>query len=138
MKTYNKGIIPLAKELRANMTPEEKHLWYDFLREYPIRFQRQKTIRNYISDFYCARARLVIEIDGSMHGTDENIQKDRERTEYLESIGLSVIRFTNNDVRKRFEGVCLFIDEQVKNLSLRLDCVNPPPSSDRRYGDNCL
>ena len=114
MKTYNKGIIPLAKELRANMTPEEKHLWYDFLREYPIRFQRQKTIGNYIADFYCSRARLVIEIDGSMHGTDENIQKDRERTEYLESIGLSVIRFTNSDVRKRFEGVCLFIDEQVK------------------------
>ena len=137
MKTYNKGIIPLAKELRANMTPEEKHLWYDFLREYPIRFQRQKTIGNYIADFYCARARLVIEIDGSMHGTDENIQKDRERTEYLESIGLSVIRFTNNDVRKKFEGVCLFIDEQVKNLSLRLDCVNPPPSSDGGYGDNC-
>ena len=137
MKTYNKGIIPLAKELRANMTPEEKHLWCDFLREYPIRFQRQKTIGNYIADFYCARARLVIEIDGSMHGTDENIQKDRERTEYLESIGLSVIRFTNSDVRKRFEGVCLFIDEQVKNLSLRLDCVNPPPSSDGGYGDNC-
>ena len=137
MKKYNKDNITLAKVLRGNMTPEEKHLWYDFLRNYPVRFQRQKAIGNYIVDFYCAKAHLVVEIDGSQHGTEENFQNDKERTEYLESIGLSVIRFTNSDVRKRFEGVCLFIDEQVKNLSLRLDCVNPPPSSDGGYGDNC-
>ena len=114
MKEYNRKIIPLAKELRSNMTREENHLWYDFLRNYPIRFQRQKTIGNYIADFYCAKARLVIEIDGSMHGTEENRQKDKERTEYLESVGLSVIRFTNEDIWKRFEGVCLHINEAVE------------------------
>ena len=93
MKTYNKGIIPLAKELRANMTPEEKHLWYDFLREYPIRFQRQKTIGNYIADFYCAEASLVIELDGSQHYEEKNKESDAERTAFLESYGLTVIRF---------------------------------------------
>ena len=114
MKEYNRDNISLAKTLRGSMTPEERHLWYDYLRNYPIRFQRQKAIGNYIADFYCARARLVIEIDGSMHGTEENRAKDKERTEYMESVGLSVIRFTNDDVKKRFRGVCIFIDETVK------------------------
>ncbi|MBQ8145626.1 MAG: endonuclease domain-containing protein [Clostridia bacterium] len=114
MKKYNKSNIPLAKELRTNMTPEERHLWYDYLRAYPIRFQRQKAIGNYIADFYCAKARLVIELDGSFHGTEENRENDRERTEYLESVGITVIRFTNTDVRKNFREVCLFIDECVR------------------------
>jgi len=129
MKEYNRKNIPLAKELRSNMTKEEKHLWYDYLRDYPVRFQRQKAIGNYIADFYCAKARLVIEIDGSMHGTEENRQKDKERTEYLESVGLFVIRFTNEDIWKRFEGACLAIDEQVRK-ALPPSATHPPPSSE--------
>ena len=131
MKKYNKDIIPLAKELRTNMTPEEKHLWYDYLRDYPVRFQRQKTIGNYIADFYCAKARLVIELDGSMHGTDENRKKDQERTEYLEGVGIFVIRFSNDDVRNHFKEVCLAIDRKVcSSLPPSFATQNPPPSSD--------
>ena len=114
MREYNKNNIVLAKELRKNMTPEEKHIWYDYIRSYPVRFQRQKAIGNYIADFFCARAKLVIEIDGSGHGTEEQRRADNERTGYLESVGLSVIRFTNDDVNKRFEGVCMEIDKVVK------------------------
>ncbi len=66
---YNKKLIPRAKELRKNMTKQENHLWYDFLRIYPVRFQRQKTIDNYIADFYCHKAKLIIELDGSQHFT---------------------------------------------------------------------
>ena len=131
MKEYNKKIIPLAKELRKNMTQEEKHLWYDFLRKFPVRFQRQKAIGNYIADFYSAKARLVIEIDGSMHGTEEGRQNDKERTEYLESVGLSVIRFSNEDIWKRFEGVCLSIEEHIrKSLPPSFATQNPPPSTE--------
>ena len=131
MKKYNKEIIPLAKSLRSNMTPEEKHLWYDFLRQFPIRFQRQKAIGNYIADFYCAKARTVIEIDGSMHGTEANRLKDQERTSYLNSVGISVIRFSNDDIRKHFKEVCLAIDKQIfGSLPPSFATQNPPPSSD--------
>ena len=80
---YNKNLIPRAKELRKNATPQENRLWYDFLSKHEVRFQRQKAIGNYIVDFYCYRAGLVIEIDGSQHFTQEGIQKDRFRTEIL-------------------------------------------------------
>ena len=81
---HNKEFVPLAKTLRKNMTKEEKHLWYDYLREYPIRFIRQKVIGKYIVDFYCAKAKLVIELDGSQHYDDKGIAKDTLRTEFLE------------------------------------------------------
>ena len=113
---YNKNIIPLAKDLRKNMTPEEKHLWYDFLSSYPIKFQRQKTIDNFIADFYCHKARLVIELDGSQHYTVEGREKDDFRTEILADYGLAVIRFTNYQVKKNFYGVCEYIDKTVKEL----------------------
>ena len=87
MKDYNKDNIPLAKTLRKNMTPWERRLWYDFLRDYPVRFQRQKAIGNYIADFYCAKANLVIEIDGSQHYEDRGIEYDGQRTKYLEQCG---------------------------------------------------
>ena len=114
MREYNKGNIVLARELRKGMTPQEKHIWYEYLRGYPVRFQRQKALGNYIADFFCARARLVVEIDGSGHGTEEQQKIDTERTAYLQSEGLMVIRFTNEDVNKRFIGVCMEIDRVVK------------------------
>ena len=111
---HNREIVPLAKTLRKNMTKEEKHLWYDYLREYPIRFIRQKVIGKYIVDFYCAKAKLIIELDGSGHYEDKGIEKDALRTESLEQYGLKVIRISNLDINKNFEGVCLFIDNEVK------------------------
>jgi len=114
MIEYNKANISKAKSLRKNMTLQERKLWYDFLRNYTVRFQRQKAIGNYIGDFYCAKARIVIEIDGGGHYTEEQIYKDKLRTEYLNSKGLSVIRFTNTDIERNFQGVCEFIDIQIK------------------------
>ena len=118
MKDYNKANIPLAKELRKNMTPWERKLWYDFLRTYPIRFQRQKAIGNYIADFYCAKIGLVIELDGGGHYTREQPEKDALRTKELESMNLKVLRFCNLDIDRNFRGVCEYIDSTVRSLSL--------------------
>ena len=118
MKDYNKENIPLAKTLRKNMTPWERKLWYDFLRYYPVRFQRQKAIGNYIADFYCAKARLVIELDGGGHYTAELARKDEMRTKDLESMNLTVVRICNLDIDRNFSGVCENIDLTVKRLSL--------------------
>ena len=118
MKEYNKANIPLAKTLRKNMTPWERKLWYAFLRNYPVRFQRQKAIGNYIADFYCAKAGLVIELDGGGHYTAEQTEKDAFRTKTLESMNLTVLRICNLDIDRNFSGVCEFIDLTVKNLSL--------------------
>ena len=104
------------------MTPEEKHLWYDFLQKYPVRFSRQKVLGNYIADFYCAKAKVVIELDGIGHYTDEQLQYDAERTLFLKEYGLNVIRIPNADVNKKFEGVCLYIDSLVQqSLSQQAD-----------------
>lgn len=113
-RKHNKNIVPIAKMLRKNMTKEEKHLWYDFLQSYPVRFSRQKILGKYIADFYCAEANLVIELDGSEHYTEEGRQHDNERTEFLSQYGLTVIRFTNFDIHDRFQGVCSYIDRVVK------------------------
>ena len=118
MKDYNKDNIPLARVLRKNMTPWERRLWYDFLRDYPVRFQRQKAIGNYIADFYCARARLVIELDGGGHYTAEQAGKEELRTKDLESMNLTVVRICNLDIDRNFNGVCESIDLTVKRLSL--------------------
>jgi len=117
MKEYNKANIPLAKSLRKNMTPWERKLWFEFLRKYPIRFQRQKAIGNFIADFYCAKARLIIELDGGGHYTDEQMEKDRVRTKELEGMNLTVLRICNLDVDRNFSGVCEFIDLAVKKIS---------------------
>ena len=114
MKQYNKKNIPHAKELRKNMTPWERKLWYDYLRQYPVRFQRQKAIGNYIVDFYCAKAKLVVELDGSQHYEPEAMQKDQERTTFLEKQGLKVLRFTNREIDLQFWQVCEVIDLAVK------------------------
>ncbi len=118
MKEYNKDFIPLAKELRKNMTPWERKLWYNFLKTYPLRFQRQKVIGNYIVDFYCAKARLVVELDGGGHFATEQAEKDAVRTRALESMNLIVLRICNLDIDRNFKGVCEYIDLTVKKLSV--------------------
>ena len=99
----NKELVPVAKQLRKNMTKEERHLWYDFLRSYPLHI-----------DFYCAKAKLVIELDGSQHYDEENMKKDAERTTFLEGYGLKVIRISNREINQNFRGVCEYIDAQIK------------------------
>ena len=109
MKKKNMVIIPVnseldkyAKNLRKNMTKEEKTIWYDFLNRITPRFHRQKIIGNYIVDFYCPKLKIVIEIDGVQHYNVANSVYDNERTQFLESLGLSVIRFDNIDIKKEF------------------------------------
>ena len=111
---HNKQLVPLAKQLRKEMTKEERHLWYDFLRSYPVRFSRQKVLGKYIADFYSAEARLVIELDGSQHFEKLNFEKDAERTSFLEGYGLTIVRIPNNEVDRNFRGVCDYIDAIVK------------------------
>ncbi len=116
MKAYNKANIPLAKELRKNQTPWERKLWYDFLRQYTPRFQRQKCLGNYIADFYCPKVHLVIELDGGGHYEPEQQEKDNLRTRALEEMGLTVLRICNNDITNNFSGVCEYIDSFVREL----------------------
>ena len=133
MKDYNKANIPLAKALRKNMTPWERKLWYDFLRSYPMRFQRQKAIGNYIADFYCAKARLVLELDGGGHYTAEQREKDSLRTNELESMNLKVVRICNLDIDRNFSGVCEYIDLAVQD-SLPQSASLTAPSSEGALG----
>ena len=112
-RKHNKDIVHLARTLRKNMTKEERHLWYDFLRTYKVKFLRQKTLGKYIVDFYCAQAKLVVELDGSQHYTEIGIEKDTERTDFLSQYGIMVIRIPNNQVNQNFSGVCEYIDEMV-------------------------
>ena len=111
---HNKQLVPFAKQLRKEMTKEERHLWYDFLRTHPARFSRQKVLGKYIADFYSAEAKLVIELDGSQHYEDDNLEKDAERTAFLEGYGLTIIRIPNNEVSRNFRGVCEYIDLAVR------------------------
>ena len=112
----NQGkLTQLARELRKNQTKEEAKLWYQFLRKYPERIHRQYVIGNYIADFYCHKARLVIELDGSQHYDPENMEKDRKRTQYMEKEGIYVMRISNRDVLEQFRAVCEFIDRTIKN-----------------------
>ena len=113
-RKHNKSIVPIAKTLRKNMTKEEKHLWYDFLKTYPVRFSRQKVLGKYVADFYSASAKLVIELDGSQHYESEGMEKDEERTKYLEEYGLKIIRIPNNEVNQNFRGICEYIDKIVR------------------------
>lgn len=113
---YNGKNTVLAKNLRKNATKQEKHLWYDFLRNYEIKFQRQRTIDGFIADFYCQKANLIIEIDGAQHYSEKGIKKDKYRTERLERYGLTVIRFSNSQIDKDFYDVCEYIDNTVKSI----------------------
>ena len=112
---YNEKNITLAKNLRKNATLQENRLWYGFLSKYEVRFQRQKAIDNFIADFYCHKARLIIEIDGSQHFTEQGQKKDQYRTEFLAGYDLKVIRFTNHQIDTDFFGVCEYVDATVKS-----------------------
>ncbi len=104
-----------SQALRKSMTKEERHLWYDFLKTYPVPIHRQCPIGEYIADFYCHQARLVIELDGSQHCGPEKLEYDRKRTEYLEAQGLLVLRCSNLDVMRRFRAVCENIDLAISH-----------------------
>ena len=110
----NKKLKGFSRDLRKNATEQENRLWYRFLRTYPTRFNRQRVIGNYIVDFYCDKAKLIVELDGSQHFEETGMAADRERDEYLESLGLKILRFSNSDVDKNFYEVCTVIDNTVK------------------------
>lgn len=110
----NTRLTPLAQRLRKEQTKEEALLWYNFLSKYPLRFRRQYVIGDYIADFYCHKAGLVVELDGSGHYEAKEIARDAQRTAYLEALGLKVLRFTNLDVLRQFDAVCESIDITVR------------------------
>lgn len=110
----NNALLSIARILRRNMTRQEKHLWYDFLRHYPLKIYKQRIIDNFIADFYCHSARLVIEVDGAQHYTENGRAHDRIRTEVIEKYGIKVLRFSNSDIDYRFEGVCHMIDRVIR------------------------
>jgi len=112
-RKHTPALTPRAKELRKNMTEHETKLWRQFLRKYPVRFLRQKVVGGYIADFYCAKAKLVIELDGSQHFEEGAIEYDSERTAILNGYGLDVIRFTNSQIDSHFEAVCKQIHDEV-------------------------
>ena len=106
MIPYNSKLVPNAKALRRNMTKEEKHLWYDFLKRLPFAVKRQHNIENYIVDFYIANRKLVIELDGVQHSTPDSIEYDQVRENVLSKWGMVVVRYTNRQVNQQFNGVC--------------------------------
>lgn len=110
----NNQLLPRARELRRDMTPHERKLWYVYLRKYPIKIYKQRIIDSFIVDFYCARAKLVIEVDGSQHYTSQGLAYDSERTAMLAKYDLSVLRFTNYDIDHHFDAVCLKIDNEIQ------------------------
>ena len=112
---YQKKLIPQAKTLRKEMTPQERHLWYDFLKNHPVRFQRQKTIGRWIVDFYCHAAKLAVELDGSQHYVDvHQHNRDAERTLYLNAMSVEIMRFPNACIDRDFVSVCNAIDRRIK------------------------
>jgi len=114
-RKHNPELTENAKKLRKNMTKEERHLWYDFLRNYPVRFLRQKVIDQYIVDFYCHDARLIVELDGSQHFEENMLKKDKNRTDAIQRRNLMVIRIPNNEINYNFRGVCEYIDGIVRS-----------------------
>ena len=116
----NAKYIPRARELRKEMTVQEKKLWFAFLRKYPSHVVRQKTISSFIVDFYCHEARLVIEVDGSQHYTEQGLAYDRDRTAILERQFIQVIRFTNQEIEQRFIEVCNQIDNKIQQRKKEL------------------
>ncbi len=135
MKQYRKSNVPLAQELRKNMTPWERKLWYLFLCHYPVRFQRQKPLGDYIADFYCAKAKLVIELDGGGHYEEHQQTVDLQRTAHLEAMGLHVMRICNLDIDRNFRGVCECIDTLVAHSLPQSACSADSPLV--RGGQEC-
>lgn len=123
----NQKSVKFAKELRKNMTKQERRLWYDFLRLLPIRWYRQKVIGKYIADFYCDKLKIVIELDGGQHYDKLTIEYDKKRTEFFNQLGIEVIRFPNNEVDKHFLIVC---EEIYRTINERIE---HPPVCYRRH-----
>ena len=121
-QTHNAKLDANAKALRKNMTKEERHLWYDFLKSLPVMVHRQKVIGNYIVDFYIASAKLVIELDGSQHYETDGKISDEAKDAYMRSLGLTVLRYANSDVNRNFQGVC----QDIWN-HLKISDINKPP-----------
>ncbi len=121
-ETNNPKLTGLSKTLRKNMTKEERHLWYDFLKKLSVTVNRQKVIGDYIVDFYCSSAKVVIEIDGSQHYQDAGVTKDLVRDDYLKNMGLTVLRYSNLEINRNFRGVC----EDIWNHIY----TSPPPTAE--------
>ena len=111
----NHSLLPTAKMLRKNLTPHERKLWYLFLRKYPVKIYKQRIIDSFIVDFYCASAKLVIELDGSQHFTKQGIEHDKERSAMIQAYNLKVLRFTNYEIDTAFSDVCETIDAEIKS-----------------------
>lgn len=110
----NKALISVARKLRKEMTPQERKLWHLFLKTRPEHFRRQQIIGGYIADFYCERYRIVIELDGSQHYENAGQNYDKKRDEYMQSQGLTVLRYSNADINLRFRSVCEEIINHLK------------------------
>ena len=110
----NSSLLEYARQLRRQMTPQERKLWYLFLRDYPVKIYKQRIIGSYIVDFYCASAKLIIEIDGSQHYKQQGQHLDAERSNYLNSLGLQVVRYSNADINCRFDQVCESIHQHLQ------------------------
>ena len=107
--------LEYARQLRREMTPHERKLWYLFLRKYPVKIYKQRIIGKYIVDFYCASAKLVIEVDGSQHFEPQGMAYDEERSAFLSALGLEILRFSNREIDREFRGVCEQIDSTIQN-----------------------
>lgn len=125
-KEYNNKLVSNSQNLRRNMTKEERHLWYDFLKILPVVVNRQKVIGNYIVDFYCASSNIVIEVDGSQHYEELGIAKDIARDEYFSKKGIKVLRYSNRDINTKFKVVCQDIYNHIMT-------PHPSPQSGNRY-----
>ena len=129
--TNNSKLTCYSQELRKNITRHERHLWYDFLKELSINFNRQKVIGNYIADFYCASAKLVVELDGSQHFEQSGIESDKVRDEYFKELGLTVLRYSNYDIDNNFRGVC---EDILRNISTSSTASGPPSPRGEGFG----
>lgn len=114
MIPYNKKLVPNARVLRRNMTLEEKHLWYDLLKKLPYNVRRQHNIGNYIVDFYIAEKKIVIEVDGIQHASLEHSKSDVQRDSALATWGITVLRYSNESIRKNFKSVSQDILEKLE------------------------
>ena len=104
-----------ARRLRRDMTPHERKLWYLFLRKYPVKIYKQRIIGKFIVDFYCASAKLIIEVDGSQHYEPQGLTYDAERAQFMKALGLEILRFSNREIDRDFHGVCAQIDMTIQN-----------------------
>ena len=127
---YNAKNIEYARQLRKDMTKQERKLWYEYLKKSNYKWYKQRRIGNYIVDFYCDKLRLVLEIDGSQHYEEEQKEYDKARTKMLNACGISVLRIANNKIDDNFLGVCEYIDIVIgKILANSLEETSQAPTA---------